>query len=145
MPGIARKAVHQLLELRKLRRRRADETLRVRQSAIDKSDAAIEAAVTILHTWRQNRPRLERQIYDLLIGKTISLNALEEAEEKMISLHDHERLLERRLEEALSEAEQARQAREEAYNAARKAYRALEKCDNLVRALNAGALKEKDL
>ncbi|RZN14955.1 MULTISPECIES: YscO family type III secretion system apparatus protein [unclassified Bradyrhizobium] len=140
MPRITPKAVHQLLELRKLRSRRADETLRVRQSAIDKSDAAIEAALTILRTWRQDRPRLEREIYDLLIGKTVALNDLEEAKAKMISLHDHERLLERRLEEALSETEQARQAREEAYNVARKAYRELEKCDNLVRALNAGPL-----
>ncbi|MBB4383515.1 translation initiation factor 2B subunit (eIF-2B alpha/beta/delta family) [Bradyrhizobium sp. SBR1B] len=117
----------------------------MRQSAIDKSDAAIEAALTILRTWRQDRPRLEREIYELLIGKTVALNELEEAKAKMISLHGHERLLERRLAEALWKAEQAREARQEAYNAARKAYRELEKSDNLVRALNAGPLKEKDL
>ncbi|MGY4403852.1 type III secretion system stalk subunit SctO [Bradyrhizobium sp. USDA 3315] len=145
MPGVTPKAVHQLLELRELRRRRADETLRVRQSAIDKSGAAIEAARAVLRTWRQDRPRLEREIYDLLIGKTVALNDLEEAKAKMASLRDHERLLERRLEEALSEAEQARQARQEACNAARKVYRELEKCDNLVRALTAGPLKETDL
>ncbi|WP_081493103.1 MULTISPECIES: type III secretion system stalk subunit SctO [Bradyrhizobium] len=145
MPGITPKAVHQLLELRKLRRRRADETLRVRQSAIEKSNAAIEAALTILLTWRQDRPRLEREIYDLLIGKTVALNDLEEAKAKMISLRDQEGLLERRLEEALSETERAWQAREEAYKAARKAYRELEKCDNLVRPLKAGPLKEMDL
>ncbi|MET4608608.1 chromosome segregation ATPase [Bradyrhizobium sp. JR4.1] len=145
MPGITPKAVHQLLELRKLRHHRADESLRVWQSAIDKCDTAIEAALTILRTWRQDRPRLEREIYDLLIGKTVALKDVEEAKAKMISLHDHERLLERHLEEALSEAEQARQARQEASDAARKAYRELEKCDNLVRALNAGPLYEKEL
>ncbi|MCP2223731.1 type III secretion protein [Bradyrhizobium elkanii] len=145
MPGIIPKAVHQLLALRELRRRRADETLRARQSAIDNSAAAIDAALTDLRTWRRDRPRLEHEIYDSLIGKAVALNDLEEAKAKMISLHDHERLLERRLEEALSETEQARQAREEAYNAARKAYRELEKCDSLVRALNAGPLKETDL
>ncbi|MGY4319189.1 chromosome segregation ATPase [Bradyrhizobium sp. JR3.5] len=145
MPGITPKAVHQLLELRELRRRRADETLRVRQSAIDKSGASIEAALAVLRAWRQDRPRLEREIYDLLIGKTVALNDLEEAKAKMASLHDHERLLERRLEAALSEIEQARQARQEAYNAARKAYRELEKCDHLVRALTAGRLKQTDL
>jgi chromosome segregation ATPase len=145
VPGIIPKAVYQLLQLRELRRRRADESLRVRQSALDKSDAGIEAALTDLRIWRQDRPRLERSIYDLLIGKTVALNDLEEAKAKMISLHEHERLVERRLEEAMSEAEQARQAREEAYNAARKAYRGLEKCDNLVRALKAGPLQEKDV
>lgn len=145
MPGMTPKAVHQLLELRELRRRRADETLRVRQSAIDKSGAAIEAALAVLRTWRQDRPRLEREMYDLLIGKPVALNDLEEAKAKTASLRDHERLLERRLEEVLSEAEHARQARQEASDAAHKAYRQLEKCDILVRALTAGPLKETDL
>ncbi|MDA9544861.1 hypothetical protein ACM43_10145 [Bradyrhizobium sp. CCBAU 45321] len=81
----------------------------------------------------------------MLIGKTVALNDLEEAKAKMISLRDQEGLLERRLEEALSETERAWQAREEAYKAARKAYRELEKCDNLVRPLKAGPLKEMDL
>lgn len=145
MPGITPEAVHQLLELRKLRRRRADETLRVRQSAIEKSDAAIEGARTILRTWRQERPRLECEIYGSLIGKKVALNDLEEAKAKVISLREHERLLERHLDEALSESEQAKQAREEAYNAARKAYRELEKCDNLVHAWKVAPLKERDL
>ncbi|RTE88291.1 MULTISPECIES: YscO family type III secretion system apparatus protein [Bradyrhizobium] len=144
MPGVTPKTVHQLLELRKLRRRRADETLRVRQSAVDKSAAAVEAALAVLRTWRQDRPRREGEIYDLLIGKTVALNDLEEAKAKMVSLNDHERLLERRLAEALSEAEQARQARQEACNAARKAYRELERCDSLACALTARALKETD-
>ncbi|MCK1627313.1 YscO family type III secretion system apparatus protein [Bradyrhizobium sp. 160] len=139
------KAVHQLLELRELRRRRAEETLRVRQSAIDKSGATVEAALAVLRTWRQDRPRLEREMYDLLIGKPVALSDLEEAKAKTASLRDHERLLERRLEEALSEAEHACQACQEASDATRKAYRQLEKCDNLVRALTAGPLKETDL
>ncbi|MGY3614223.1 type III secretion system stalk subunit SctO [Bradyrhizobium sp. USDA 10063] len=145
MPGIIPKAGHQLLELRQLRHRRADETLRARQSAIDKSAAAVDAALTDLLTWRRDRPRLEYETYDSLIGKAVTLNDLEEAKAKVISLHNHERLLEQRLEEALSETEQARWARAKAYTAARKAYRELEKCDSLVRALKAGPLKETDL
>lgn len=138
MPGMISKALPRLLELRKLRFSRQQNVLRVRQLALDQAVAAAERALTELDTWQQDRHRLESAMCDTLIGETVALSDLLGAKATMTSLHDHEQLLERRVEEAVVEADEAEQAREEAYTIARELHRQLEKCECLLQALQHG-------
>ncbi|MDK1378210.1 MULTISPECIES: YscO family type III secretion system apparatus protein [unclassified Sinorhizobium] len=138
------KAVHQLLELKQLRRRRAEETLQVRHSALGKAAAAVDTALMELRTWQQERPRREAALYDALIGETVAVSDLEEVKAKIASLHEYEQLLERRLEAVLTEGHQRLQAREEAHKAARDANREAVKFENLVRSLHAGDTAEEE-
>lgn len=138
MPGMISKALPRLIELRKLRYSRQENVLRVRQLALDLAVAAAERALTDLQTWQQHRHRLESAMCDTLIGETVALSDLLGAKATMTSLHDHEQLLERRLEEAVVEADEAEQAREEAYTIARELRRQLEKCECLLQALQHG-------
>lgn len=132
------KALPRLLELRKLRSSRQQNVLRVQQLALDQAVAAAEHALTNLHTWQQDRHRLESAMYDGLIGETVALSDLLAAKAAITSLHDHEQLLERRVEEAVEEADEAEQAREEAYTIARELHRQVEKCECLLQAFQHG-------
>lgn len=138
MPGMISKALPRLIELRKLRYSRQENVLRVRQLALDQAVAAAERALTDLQTWQQHRHRLQSAMCDRLIGETVALSDLLGAKATMTSLHDHEQLLERRVEEAVVEADEAEQAREEAYTIARELRRQLEKCECLLQALQHG-------
>ncbi|WP_164748451.1 MULTISPECIES: YscO family type III secretion system apparatus protein [unclassified Mesorhizobium] len=133
------KAVHRLLELKELRRCRAEDALRLRHIALDNTVAAIEKALTELRAWREDRSRREAAVYDPLIGEAVALIDLNEVNAKMISLRQHEQLLQKRLEEATAESDLARQAREEAYGVLREAWREVRKFENLVRALETDA------
>ncbi|GLS33037.1 Type III secretion protein YscO [Mesorhizobium albiziae] len=137
-------AVHRLLELKELRRRRTEDALRLRHAALDNAVAAIENALTDLRRWREHRFSREAALYDPLIGQAAALIDLEEVKAKMISLRQHEQLLQNRLEEARAEADRARQAREEAYNLAREAWREVSKFEDLVRALRTDANLEEE-
>lgn len=138
MPGMISKALPRLLELRKLRYSRQQNVLRVRQLALDQAVAAAERALTNLHIWQQDRHRLESAMCDTLVGETVALSDLLAAKATMTSLHDHEQLLERRVEEAVVEADEAEQAREEACTLARERGKQLEKCECLLQALQDG-------
>ncbi|WP_426443190.1 type III secretion system stalk subunit SctO [Bradyrhizobium genosp. P] len=135
------KAVPQLLEVRQLRFHREQDVLRVRQLALDQAVAAAELALTDLGSWQQDRRRLEDAIYHSLIGETIALSDLLGLKEKIVSLHEHERLLERRVQEAVVEADQALQARDEAHKVARHLYNKFHKCEHLLQALRDGDLR----
>lgn len=138
MPGMISKALPRLLELRKLRYSRQQNVLRVQQLALDQAVAAAERALTNLHIWQQDRHRLESAMCDTLIGETVALSDLLGAKATMTSLHDHEQLLERRVEDAVVEADEAEQAREEACTLARERRKQLEKCECLLQALQDG-------
>lgn len=138
MPRMMSKALPRLLELKKLRSSRQQNVLRVRQLALDQAVAAAERELTNLHTWQQERHRLESAMCDTLIGETVALSDLLGAKATMTSLHDHEQLLERRVEEVVVEADEAAQAREEAYTIARELRRQLEKFECLLQALQHG-------
>ncbi|MBA1143894.1 type III secretion protein [Mesorhizobium neociceri] len=131
--------VQRLLELKELRRRRTEDALRRRHGALDNAVAAVQTAVTDLRRWREHRPSREAALYDPLIGKAAALIDLEEVKAKVISLYQHEQLLQNRLEGARAEADRARQAREEAYHVAREAWRAVSKFEDLVRVLRTDA------
>ncbi|RWP02749.1 YscO family type III secretion system apparatus protein [Mesorhizobium sp.] len=137
------KAVDRLLELKEMRRRRAEDALRLRHAALDSAVAAVETALTALHGWREDLTRREAALYDPLIGEAAALIDLEEVKAKMISLREHEQLLQKGLEEARSKADLARQAREEAYSAGRKAWREVSKIEDLLRALRTNAALEE--
>ncbi|WP_445222840.1 type III secretion system stalk subunit SctO (plasmid) [Bradyrhizobium sp. Pa8] len=144
MSGVTLKATHQLIKLRELRRRRAEDALRARHLALDNATADFDVALTELRAWQQDWPRREDTLYDTLIGETVALKNLEEMKAEIVSLRDHERLLKRRLEETRTKVEQAQQAREEAYNAVREAHWEFNKCNTLLRALQAGSLMEEE-
>ncbi|WP_353642788.1 YscO family type III secretion system apparatus protein [Mesorhizobium sp. WSM2239] len=138
-----RKAVDRLLELKEMRRRRAEDELRLRRAALDNAVAAVGTALTDLHGWREELTRREAALFDPLIGEAAALIDLEEVNAKMISLRAHEQLLQKRLEEARAKADLARQSREEAYSAAREGWREVSKFEDLVRALRTNATLEE--
>ncbi|MGX9432207.1 type III secretion system stalk subunit SctO [Bradyrhizobium sp. LeoA1S1] len=135
MRGMISDAVPRLLELRKLRHHRQQDILRARQLALESAAAAVETAAKNHRTWRQKRLRLEAALYDSVIGEAVALGALVGLKAKMTSLHDHDQLLEKDIEKAVAEADQARQARDEACNIVRQAGKQLDKCEHLARAL----------
>ncbi|NRP75948.1 hypothetical protein ILFOPFJJ_06872 [Ensifer psoraleae] len=137
-------AVQRLLQLKELRRRRTEDALRLRQAALDEAVAAIQTATRDLCRWQEHRPSREAALYDPLIGKAAALIDLEEVKAKMISLRQHEQLLQNRLEEAIAEADRARQAREQAYHLAREACREGSKFEDLARVVRTDANLEEE-
>ncbi|ULJ74445.1 type III secretion system stalk subunit SctO [Rhizobium gallicum] len=136
--------VHRLLELKELRRRRTEDALRRRHSALDNAVAVVQNALTDLHRWREHRLSREAALYDPLIGKAAALIDLEEVKAKMISMRGHEQLLQNRLEEARAEADRARRAHDEAYHLAREAWREVTKFEDLVGVLRSDAQRKKE-
>jgi len=140
MRGMIADNVPRLLEVRKLRHRRQQDVLRVRQLALESTAAAVETAAKNHRAWRQKRLRLEAALYDSVIGETVALGALVGLKAKITSLHDHDQLLEKDLEKAVAEADRARQARDEACNIVRQTGKQFDKCEHLARALNDAAM-----
>ncbi|MER8830547.1 type III secretion protein [Mesorhizobium sp. M0938] len=138
------KAVHRILELKQLRRRRAEDALRLRQAALDNAVAAIETASTDLRRWQEDRPRREAALYDPLIGKAAALIDLDEVNAQVVSLRQHEQLLQKRLDATRAEADRSRQAREEAHSVAREAWREVSKFEDFVRRLRTNATLEEE-
>lgn len=138
------KPVHRLLELKKMRRRRAEDALRLRHATLDNAVAAVETALTDLRRWREDLPGREAALYDPLIGKAAALVDLDEVNAKMFALRQYEQLLQKRLEQARAQTDLARQAREEAYGMAREAWREVSKFEGLVRALRTDATLEEE-
>lgn len=126
-----------LHELRRIRSGRQQDIVRIRQLALDQAVAALESARARLTMCQRGRADLEIELYAPLIGKKVILRELLTRNATMISAHDRERLLERRLEEAVADTEHARRASEAAYNAARQLYREQDKCTHLLRGLRA--------
>ncbi|AJC82192.1 type III secretion system stalk subunit SctO [Rhizobium etli] len=137
-------AVYRLLQLNEKRSHRAAVVLRLRQTALDNAVAAVESASTDLRRWREDRIREETGLYEPLIGKVAALIDLEEVNSKVASLRQYEQLLEKCLEEARAEADEARQAREEANRVAREALRGVSKFEDLFRALRTAAILNEE-
>ncbi|WP_420969594.1 type III secretion system stalk subunit SctO [Bradyrhizobium sp. B120] len=144
MPGMISGAAPRLLELRKLRYHRQQDVLRARQRALEDAVAAVDAAVNNHRTWRQERLRLEAALYDSVIGETVAIGALVSLKAKMISLHNRDQLLEKDLEQAVAQADQARRARDEACNIVRQTGKQFDKCEHLVRALHDASMKRPE-
>lgn len=140
MRGMISDAAPRLLELRKLRHHRQQDILRARQLALESAAAAVETAAENHRAWRQKRLRLEADLYDSMIGDTVALGALLGLKAKLTSLHDRDQLLEKDIEKAVAEADQARQARDEACNIVRQTGKQFDKCDHLARALRDAAM-----
>ncbi|MBB6413989.1 type III secretion system stalk subunit SctO [Mesorhizobium sangaii] len=138
------RAVHRLLELKKMRRGRAEDALRLSHATLDNAVAAVGTALADLRRWREDLPGREAALYDPLIGEAAALIDLDEVNAKMISLRQHEQLLQKRLEQARAQTDLARQAREEAYGMAREAWREVSKFEGLVRALRTNATLEEE-
>ncbi|UVK49068.1 type III secretion protein (plasmid) [Mesorhizobium sp. AR07] len=144
MSGMTPNPVDRLLELKKMRRRRAEDALRLRHTTLDNAVAAVGTALTDLRRWREDLPAREAALYDPLIGEAAALIDLDEVNAKMISLRQHEQLLQQHLEQARAQTDLARQAREEAYGTAREAGRGVSKFESLVRALRSDATLEEE-
>lgn len=107
MRGMISDAVPRLLQLRKLRHHRQQDILRARQLALESAAAAVEAAAENHRAWRQKRLRLEAELYDSVIGETVALGALVGLKAKITSLHDQDQLLEKDIEKAVAQTDQA--------------------------------------
>ncbi|TIN74472.1 MAG: hypothetical protein E5Y09_32625 [Mesorhizobium sp.] len=143
MSGMIPGAVDRLLELKTMRRRRGEDALRLTHTTLDNAVSAVATALTDLHGWREDLTRREAALYGPLIGEAAALIDLEEVNAEMISLREHEQLLQKRLEQARAKADLARQAREEAYSAAREAWREVSKFEDFIRALRTDATLEE--
>jgi len=140
MRGMSSDDVPRLLELRKLRHHRQQDILRARQLALESAAAAVETAAKNHRAWRQKRLRLEADLYDSVIGETVALGALLGLKANISSLHDHDQLLEKDIEKAVAQADQARRARDEACNIVRQTGKQFDKCEHLARALRDAAM-----
>ncbi|VIO70580.1 hypothetical protein CI1B_32340 [Bradyrhizobium ivorense] len=135
MRGMISNAVPRLLQLRKLRHHRQQDILRARELALESAAAAVEAAAENHRAWRRKRLRLEAELYDSVIGQAVALGALIGLKAKTTSLHDQDQLLEKDIEKAVAQADQARLARDEARNVVRQTGKQFDKCEHLARAL----------
>ncbi|UGY30287.1 type III secretion protein (plasmid) [Bradyrhizobium septentrionale] len=144
MRGMISDAVPRLLQLRKLRHHRQQDILRARQLALESAAAAVEAAAENHRAWRQKRLRLEAELYDSVIGETVALGALVGLKAKITSLHDQDQLLEKDIEKAVAQTDQARLARDEACNVVRQTGKQFDKCDHLARAVRDAAMKRPE-
>ncbi|MES0139411.1 type III secretion protein [Mesorhizobium sp. M0016] len=138
------KAVHRILELKQLRRRRAEDALRLRHKALGNAVAAVGTALIDLRRWQEDLPRREAALYDSVIGKAAPLIDLDEVNAQAVSLRQHEQLLQKRLDETRGEADLSREAREDAHRVAREAWREVSKFEDLVRALRTNAKLEEE-
>jgi hypothetical protein len=135
MRGMISDAVPRLLQLRKLRHHRQQDILRARELALESAAAAAETAAENHRAWRQKRLRLEADLYDSVIGETVALGALVGLKAEITSLHDEDQLLEKDIEKAVAQTDQARLARDEALNVVRQTGKQFDKCEHLSRAL----------
>ncbi|WP_376717435.1 YscO family type III secretion system apparatus protein [Bradyrhizobium sp. 62B] len=144
MSKLVSKTVLRLLDLRRVRRDRAESILRERQSALEDAIAGAEAARRTLRQWQEDRSHLENLFRHCLIGQWVLPTELARLRAAISFLHSRERLLEEQSCSALAEVDDAKTTRQEAHQLWREAYRRFDKCERLLSALDDGVQSEDE-
>lgn len=136
--------IRPLLRIKTLRADRAEDEARRRRAAYHVALAAVETAQRTVEEWRADMPRKQAAIYDEVIGRVVNLEALDDVQERLVQLREHERLLQERVAEAQQAARDAGKAADEAAAISAQARRNVSKFEEIVDMLRRANLAEAE-